>query len=64
MPNYIKKPGEPSSLAKGNQGQAMVEYTIVAAFVVIAFIGLNGPFILALNSIYKLIVVIVSLPIP
>jgi Flp pilus assembly pilin Flp len=45
-------------------GQAMVEYTIVVAAVVVGFIGFNVPMVRALNDLYDQIVTIVSLPIP
>ncbi len=53
------------SIGLGTGGQAMVEYIVViAGTVVVGFIGFNAPMIAALNDYYKLIVTIVSLPIP
>ncbi len=47
-----------------NFGQAMTEYAIVAAAVVVGVIAINSLIIPPLNDLFELIAIVVSLPFP
>ncbi|MCP4714759.1 MAG: hypothetical protein GY868_06540 [Deltaproteobacteria bacterium] len=53
-----------NNFLKHNQGQAMVEYAIVAAGVVLGVLFINALIIPQLNDYYELIANIVRLPAP
>ncbi len=56
--------GDLKGMLANNNGQAMTEYAIVAAAVVVGALTINALIIPPLNDLYELIAIVVSLPFP